>query len=138
MEAVNLEYLTEKYPHERDNHITFDEGPHIYTIDGDSSFTSVTTWNHSHFQHFDGDKIIDKMMNSPKWPNNKYYGKTKQEIKDLWEKNRVEASIAGTKMHYDIECFYNNNKVENDSIEFAYFMKFHNTEPNLKCFSSRS
>ena len=132
METMNLEYLTKKYPHERDSHITFDEGPHIYTIDGDSSFTSVTTWNHSHFQHFDSDKIIDKMMNSPKWPNNKYYGKTKQEIKDIWEKNRVEASTAGTKMHFDIECFYNNNNVENDSIEFAYFMKFHNSTPNLK------
>ena len=28
--------------HERDTHITFDEGPHIYTIDGESDFTSVT------------------------------------------------------------------------------------------------
>ena len=110
---MNIEYLSKLYPHERDSHITFDEGPHIYTIDGDSSFMSVTTWNHSHFQHFDADKIIDKMMNSPKWPNNKYFGKTAQQIKDIWEKNRVEASTAGTKMHYDIECFYNNNKVEN-------------------------
>ena len=25
------------------------------------------------------------MMNSPKWPQNKYYGKSKQEIKDLWK-----------------------------------------------------
>lgn len=122
---MDLEYLSRKHPHERDSHITFDEGPHIYTIDGDSSFMSVTTWNHSHFAKFDSDKIIDKMMNSPKWPNNKYYGKTKQEIKDEWERNKVEASTAGTKMHYDIECYYNNNKVENDSTEFSYFMKFH-------------
>ena len=53
-------YLEKKYPHERDSHITFDEGPHIYTIDGDSDFTSVTTWNHSHFSKFDADKIITK------------------------------------------------------------------------------
>jgi hypothetical protein len=122
---MDLEYLSRKNSHERDSHISFDEGPHIYTIDGDSSFMSVTTWNHSHFQKFDSDKIIDKMMNSSKWPNNKYYGKTKQEIKDEWEKNKVEASTAGTKMHYDIECYYNNNDVENDSTEFSYFMKFH-------------
>jgi|TARA_B100001094_G_C18192016_1_gene807942 ATP-dependent exoDNAse (exonuclease V) beta subunit len=128
MENVNLEYLSQKYPHERDSHILFDEGPHIYTIDGDSSFTSVTTWNHSHFFHFNGDKIIDKMMSSNNWTKNKYYGKTKQEIKDIWERNRIEASTAGTKMHYDIECFYNNNKIKNDSIEFSYFMKFHNSE----------
>ena len=41
-------YLAKKFPHERDSHIHFDEGPHIYTIDGDSDFMSVTTWNHSH------------------------------------------------------------------------------------------
>tara|TARA_R110002020_G_scaffold68236_11_gene178631 strand:- start:966 stop:1733 length:768 start_codon:yes stop_codon:yes gene_type:complete len=125
---MDIEYLSKKFPHERDSHITFDEGPHIYTIDGDSNFTSVTTWNHSHFQHFNADKIINKMMQSPKWPSNKYYGNTKQEIKDLWEKNRVEASEAGTKMHYDIECFYNNNTVTNDSIEYLYFTKFHNSQ----------
>ena len=56
-------YLANKYPHERDSHIHFDEGPHIYTIDGDSDYMSVTTWNHSHFAHFDPDAIIEKMMN---------------------------------------------------------------------------
>jgi len=59
-------YLANKYPHERDSHIHFDEGPHIYTIDGDSDYMSVTTWNHSHFAHFDPDAIIEKMMKSPK------------------------------------------------------------------------
>jgi hypothetical protein len=129
---MNLEYLSKINHHPRDDNITFDEGPHIYTVDGDSSFTSVTTWNHSHFKPFDSDKIIDKMMASPKWINNKYYGKTKEEIKNLWKMNGLESSAAGTKMHYDIECFYNNNKVENNSIEFSYFMKFHNSNPQLK------
>ena len=32
-------------PHPRDAAITFDEGPHIYTVNGDSSFMSVTTFN---------------------------------------------------------------------------------------------
>ena len=131
---MNLDYLSDKYPHKHDKHITFDEGPHIYTIDGDSSFTSVTTWNHSHFHEFNSDKVIDKMMASPKWPTNAYYGKTKQEIKDMWKQNGMASSAAGTKMHYDIECFYNNNKVENDSVEFSYFMKFHNSNPNLKAY----
>jgi ATP-dependent exoDNAse (exonuclease V) beta subunit len=128
---MDIEYLSRKNPHERDNHITFDEGPHIYTIDGDSSFTSVTTWNHSHFHHFDSDKVIDKMMSSRNWKKNKYYGQSKEEIKSLWEKNGVESSAAGTKMHYDIECFYNNNSVENNSIEYSYFMKFHNNTESL-------
>ena len=60
-------YLQKIYPHPRDDNITFDEGPHIYTIKlendsgetyYDSGYTSVTTWNHSHFPHFDADKIL--------------------------------------------------------------------------------
>ena len=101
-------YLSNKNPHERDSNITFDEGPHIYTIDGESNYTSVTTWNHSHFIKFNADKIINKMMKSRNWKNSEYYGMTKQKIKDKWDKNRDEASAAGTKMHYDIECYYNN------------------------------
>ena len=119
-------YLANLNPHERDSHILFDEGPHVYTIDGDSDFMSVTTWNHSHFPHFDADKIITNMMNSKKWSQSKYYGQTRQEIKAGWNKNGQEASKAGTKMHYDIECFYNDEdvEVEEDCVEWKYFEKF--------------
>ena len=65
--------LAKKNPHERDEHISFDEGPHIYTIDGESDFMSVTTWNHSHFAHFNADVIITNMMNGKNWPQFKYY-----------------------------------------------------------------
>jgi ATP-dependent exoDNAse (exonuclease V) beta subunit len=117
--------LEERNKHLRDSHIAFDEGPHIYTIHGDSSFTSVTTWVHNHFEKFDADKIISNMMLSKNWSNNKYYGKTPNEIKGEWDKNRDEAAAAGTQMHYDIECFYNEcYKNTNSSIEFTYFMKF--------------
>jgi len=125
-------YLENLNKHERDSHISFDEGPHIYTIDGDSGFTSVTKWNHSHFPHFNSDKIIKNMMRSHKWTENKYYGMTANEIKALWRKNGKEASEAGTKMHYDIECFYNKQSVKNDSIEFKYFMKFYNDNKDFK------
>ena len=119
-------HLANLNPHERDSHILFDEGPHVYTIDGDSDFMSVTTWNHSHFPHFDADKIITNMMNSKKWSQSKYYGQTRQEIKAGWNKNGQEASKAGTKMHYDIECFYNEEdvEVEEDCVEWKYFEKF--------------
>ena len=72
----DIEFLARKNPHPRDSRITFDEGPHIYTIDGDSGFTSVTTWNHSHFEEFDADKIITRMMSSRNWKNSKYFGKS--------------------------------------------------------------
>jgi len=119
-------YLANKFAHERDSHILFDEGPHIYTIDGESDFMSVTTWNHSHFGKFDADAIIKKMMSSRNWPNSKYFGQTSKEIKDGWSKNGKEASEAGTAMHYDIECFYNDMPIEidEDCVEFDYFMKF--------------
>ena len=119
-------YLAKKNAHPRDKHITFDEGPHIYTIKGDSDYMSVTTWNHSHFAHFEPDKIIDKMMASPNWPNSRYFGKTREEIKKMWADNGKQASEAGTKMHYDIECYYNDQdvEVEEDCIEWKYFENF--------------
>jgi ATP-dependent exoDNAse (exonuclease V) beta subunit len=126
------DYLAKLNPHPRDEFITFDEGPHIYTVHGDSSFTSVTTWNHSHFEHFDADAIIKNMMESPKWSENKYYGMTVNEIKAAWDKNRDQAAGAGTKMHYDIECYYNNMEVKNDSTEYKWFLRFVKDFPELK------
>lgn len=129
---MDLTYLSKRNSHERDAHISFEESTHTYTIDGDSSFTSVTTWCHSLFKPFDTDKIIDNMMRSKNWKNNKYYGKTKNEIIEEWNKNRDEAAELGTRLHYDIECYYNNNKVINDSIEYGYFDNFINDNPQLK------
>jgi ATP-dependent exoDNAse (exonuclease V) beta subunit len=130
---MNTGYLAEKNPHPLDANIKFDEGPHTYHIDGDSNYKSVTTWNHSHFGKFDSDKIIEKMMSNPeKWKKNKYFGMTKLEIKSLWRENGRKAAESGTKMHYDIECFYNNKEVENSSIEYEYFLRFYKQNNELK------
>jgi len=118
------EYLQSIHGHPRDAQITFEEEGHAYTIDGSSDFTSVTTWIHSPFPHFDADKIINSMMASPKWPKSKYFGMTKEAIKKQWSDSGKQASTAGTKLHYDIECFYNQTPVTNDSIEYKYFEKF--------------
>ena len=119
--------------HPRDQFITFDEGPHIYTVHGDSSFTSVTTWNGLHFSHFNPDETIDKMQ----WkiendPDNKYYKMSRDEIKTLWAKNGKAASGSGTQMHNDIELFYNDEPVQNDSLEFQYFKEFQRDFQHLK------
>ena len=129
---MSIDYLFKLNKHLRDDYIIFDEKPHIYTIHGDSSYTSVTTWNHSHFEKFDSDKIINNMMRSKKWKENKYYGKTKQEILREWDTNRDAAASAGTKMHYDIECFYNKCYNENNSIEFEYFKRFYEDYKHLR------
>ena len=57
---------------------------------------------------------------------------TRDEIKELWNKNGKDASESGTKLHYDIECYYNNIDISNDSIEYNYFKNFVNDFPNLK------
>ena len=88
-------YLKEKNPHERDNRILFDEPTHVYTIDGDSDYMSVTTFNHALFEHFNADKIIKNMRNSKNWITSKYYGMSDHQIKALWDKNRDEAAQAG-------------------------------------------
>ena len=121
---MDLNYLSEKNSHILDSYISFEEGPHIYTIEKDSNYTSVTTWNHSHFPKFNADKIIGKMMNSKNWKTSKYFGKTKDEIKKEWDDNKNQAAEAGTKIHYDIECYYNNNKIINNSVEYSYFNSF--------------
>ena len=117
-------YLENKNKHIRDERILFDEPTHTYTIDGDSNYTSVTTFVHHHFEKFDADKIIDNMMKSKKWTSSKYYNMKREEIKKVWDDNRDCAAQAGTKLHYDIECFYNQISNDNSSVEYKYFEEF--------------
>ena len=129
---MDMNYLANINKHERDSCITFKDDGHIYTIkhagslEGETGFTSVTTLIHSFVEKFNADKIINTMMKSSNWPNNKYFGMTKSEIKDGWTQNGKDAAAAGTKMHFDIECFYNNIQIENTSIEYSYFVNFEN------------
>lgn len=127
------DYLSKKNYHKRDLNISFEAGPHVYTINNEKNnvYTSVTTWNHQHFNKFNPDEVIESMMKSKNWHNSEYYGKSAEEIKTIWNKSRDEAAEAGTKMHYDIECYYNNNPVNNTSIEYTYFTQFLESCPSL-------
>lgn len=119
--------LDRDHAHERDARITFDEPTHIYTVDGDSkSYKSVTTLIHAYCQPFDSDAIIDKMMAGPRWFESKYYGMTKEAIKQQWSDNGREASGSGTKMHLHIEYWYNDVELEtpDTSVEFQHFLKY--------------
>lgn len=120
IESILLPTLKHKNYHPRDEYILFDEPTHKYTItkDSNSNYTSVTTWNHSHFPHFDADKVIKNMMNGKNWnPENKYWNMTPKEIKEQWKKNGESVSGAGTDLHYDIECFMNEDIVYEDTHE---------------------
>lgn len=116
--------------HPRDDAIQFDEPTHVYTVNGSSKgVISCTGFLHSFFPHFDADAVIKKMMQSPKWPQNKYYGMTAAEIKKGWNNNGAAASGAGTAMHLGIEQFLHGHPELVDpevkeSLEWRYFKNF--------------
>ena len=113
--------------HERDARIQFNEEEHSYAIDGTKKgWVSCTQFLHNFFGHFDPDATIKKMMSSPNWIKSKYFGKTAEEIKGEWNASGAEASAAGTRMHLDIEHFYNSSELSVDSMK-----RDDNWEPNL-------
>jgi hypothetical protein len=142
--------------HIRDSHIKFYEEDHKYIIDfePDTKYTSVTTWVHENFEQFDSDKIISKMMSGAKWKEgHKYWGMTPEQIKTQWETNKNAVAGAGTELHYEIECFYNNyylpanysnkelydfymekyiEELKQKPLEWQYFIQFVKDHPSLK------
>jgi ATP-dependent exoDNAse (exonuclease V) beta subunit len=155
MKPTLYNILSAKNEHPRDNRIKFYDDEHKYIIDSepDIKYTSVTTWIHELFEKFDADKIIKKMMSGPLWKEgHKYWGKTPDEIKAMWNLNRDSVAGAGTNLHFEIECFNNNeilhdytnkelyqtyisekgNELINMPIEWQYFINFVKDNPDLK------
>lgn len=124
--------------HPRDNYIQFYEPTHTYTIKGNSDYLSVTTWIHSFFPKFNADEVIRKMMGSRNWnKDNKYFTMTPDQIKQEWDLNGKEAASLGTKMHSNIENYYNEIPFEEKFIgtpEHNYFMNFFNDHPDHKIY----
>lgn len=123
-----MDFLKQKHAHPRDDDIVFIEESHEYIVRGvRHKYTSVTTWNHSLFSHFDADACALKITKSAKWrrdPTYKYYQLSIEQIKALWEENRDQAANAGTQMHLNIEQYYNQVPVQNDSKEYQFFLEF--------------
>ena len=106
--ALTWQRLASVNVHPRDERIQFEEVTHTYTIDGTrAGWTSCTGFLHHFFGEFNADAIIKKMMSSRKWSESKYYGMTPAAIKAQWDAKRDAAAAAGTRMHLDIEHFYN-------------------------------
>src|SRR5258708_23689909 len=112
--------------HERDKNIVFTEEGHSYTIQGcEKKPISVTSLIHKYFPEFNAETVVKKMMSSANFSKSKYYGKTKEQIKDEWDTNGKDASRLGTLMHKDIENYFNGLPIENpDAREFALFTQF--------------
>ena len=150
--------LSRRNSHPRDSDIQFFEEDHKYIIlsEPDVKYTSVTTWNHSHFPKFEADSIIDNMMKSKGWKEgHKYWGLTQEQIKGQWNTNKDAVAGAGTDLHFEIECFNNNNRLssgytnkelyeiyqidnnlthDSKAIEWRYFINFVRDIPDLKPF----
>lgn len=106
--ALTWQRLAVVNKHPRDVRIQFEEETHTYTIDGTrAGWTSCTGFLHNFFEEFNADAVIAKMMASRKWADSKYYGMTAEAIKTQWAEKARLASEAGTRMHLDIEHFYN-------------------------------
>ena len=93
-------------------------------------------------------------MKGKMWNKNKYFGMTKKEIKDQWNKNGKDVSSQGTLLHYYIEQFMNMpSEISEcthldlkeiylitkpfsdpiiDSIEWSYFINFIDMFPNFQ------
>jgi CRISPR/Cas system-associated exonuclease Cas4 (RecB family) len=148
--------LSVRNAHERDQYIQFFEEDHKYIISFEPNvkYTSVTTWNHTHFPKFDADAIIDSMMKGKGWKEgHKYWNMTPQQIKTIWYSNNSGVTTAGTDLHFEIECFMNEKLLpkvykhehlynlymsqykgshESRPLEWQYFINFVNDFPNLK------
>jgi ATP-dependent exoDNAse (exonuclease V) beta subunit len=147
--------LSTRNSHNRDNNINFYEESHKYVITSDpmSKYTSVTTWIHSHFPHFNADEVIQSMINGKGWKEgHKYWGQTPEQIKGLWNSNK--SAEAGTNLHLQIECFMNDKRINCDytnkelyqayisdyteekhllkSLDWQYFIQFIRDFPDLK------
>lgn len=111
-------------PHPNDTEIVFEEEGHKYSVTGCGQTVSVTKLVHAQFPQFNADEIISTMMAKDSWPSSQYYGKTPDDIKAMWSANGAQASAAGTKLHNDIESYYNEEPFTNDSDEFRHFLAF--------------
>ena len=151
MKSELLPVLENNNIHPRDKHIRFFEKGHKYIIstDPNTTYTSVTTWNHTLFPQFDADEVITNMMKGKGWKEgHKYWGQTPDQIKQLWNSNKNIVANSGTNLHLEIECFMNNQSFERTytnkdlyeiyqenllkPIEWQYFINFIKEHPELK------
>lgn len=108
--------------------MTFEAETHTYSIDGSSEgVTSVTTLLEDYFPKLDPDTLIEKYYN--RWQQhqlNKFYGKSREEIKEMWEVDGKKAAAESPLLHAAIEAYYKKREISYDqeSVECKYFLSF--------------
>ena len=113
---MSLKKLEKLNNHKRDLRIKFDSENHIYSVDENKNYISVTQLVSKFFPEFDKDFWAAKQSDK--------LGIPKNEILMKWEKLGNKARDAGTNLHLQIENFYNSEKHKN-SRGFEKFLEFH-------------
>ncbi|MFI5218247.1 MAG: hypothetical protein ACHQNT_02075 [Bacteroidia bacterium] len=113
--------INELNKHHRDSRIKFFPIPHIYLIDDNPRTISASTLVKRFFQDFDDDY----------WAAYKaqQQGRTAQQLKDEWETNRQQSANLGTRLHLDIEKYFDSDKKikPTNKREFEFFLDFYDT-----------
>jgi hypothetical protein len=130
--------LANENEHERDHRIVFRDRDHVYFVDGSTGgYTSVTTVIHGMFSNFDSLGVATEMIQKPDFMSDSGGHYTKYQamrhdtndelvadhvlvtrIVASWEDNRVLMARLGTQLHRDIELYYNDEPVENETKEY--------------------
>jgi hypothetical protein len=87
-------------------HIELDPASHTYVANG-VACVSVTRLVDSIFDKFDADETLDKYYD--KWqrdPGNRYYGKSREAIRALWDASGAESRELGSALHAGIEGYF--------------------------------
>lgn len=131
-----MDTLAKLHSHPRDRRVRFVDEGHVYYIDGDSrNIVSVTTLVKKYSIPFDADRVITGIFRSPAYKEgHKYWGLSREEIKENWAELGKDASTRGTAMHANIESVYNGIEVEDDSPEFDQFSRFKAEHDQLEPF----
>ena len=101
--------------HYRDSSISFDESTHLYNVDG-VILQSVTNFVKGCFPEFDAEFFAKKKA--------AYWGKTTQEVLDMWEQKGKESRELGTELHKKIENYYQGIVSIDDDKTFNLFKMF--------------
>ena len=91
-----------------DDHIDFDDKRHTYYVDNVKCKGSTSSFYGQFFEKFNADAAIDVMWNSKNFnESHRWYGYTREQLRELWSNNGRDQADLGTRMHELIEWFYN-------------------------------
>jgi len=119
--------LAKKNGHKRDGSVTMDEEPHIYYVEGETGYTSVTTVAHELFEKFDSIEVATKMIGRGDFRTAERYAKYQrlaeeaktsgqlvEMIVESWDAYGKSQAALGTAMHRYIELHANGLPSEDD------------------------